>query len=101
MGSSTNSLTNLASGSDLGRYMPVSGHPSPYKLNTLGNTFDKGITITGNSLDQQRIHTQPLQEGRDSDFDEIKFFNNKNRRDNVRQLKGPKKVDNLTFTVSD
>ena len=38
----------------------------------------------------------------EGDFEDIKFFNNKNRRDNVRFLKkGPKKVDNLTFTVSD
>ena len=38
----------------------------------------------------------------EGDFEDIKFFNNKNRRDNVRHLKkGPKKVDNLTFTVSD
>ena len=40
MGLSTNSLTNLASGSDLGKYMPLSGLPSPKKLNTLANTFD-------------------------------------------------------------
>ena len=105
MGSSTDSLTNLASGSDLGKYMPLSGHPSPSKLNTLGNTFDNrhGISHMGtNSIEQQRIHTQPAQEGRDGDFEDIKFFNNKNRRDNVRNLKkGPRKVDNLTFTVSD
>ena len=42
-------------------------------------------------------------DSKDSDFEDIKFFNNKNnRRDHVRNIKkGPKKVDNLTFTVSD
>ena len=63
MGSSTNSLTNLASGSDLGRYMPLSVQASPYKSHTLANTFDSKHTnmsqIGGNSLEQQRIHTQP------------------------------------------
>ena len=58
LGSSTNSLTNLASGSDLGKYMPLSAQQSPYKNSSLANTFGikDGVStfIGGNSLEQQQ-----------------------------------------------
>ena len=56
LGSSTNSLTNLASGSDLGKYMPLSAQQSPYKTNSLATTFgnkDGATFIGGNSLEHQ------------------------------------------------